>query len=134
MSSHTPPPPGRFPKASAVEPLSFDTSSMAEKQQREREGRIREVPFTVDGRDMVFTDPGTEQQLQLDILDAQNDFDRMQMTFDWFGEGLTEEDNEYLQSRLRDPEDSFNLGMLDSLLSGITERLAGNARSRKSRR
>lgn len=46
-------------------------------------------------------------------------------TFDWLGSGLSEEDNERIKKRLRDPKDDLDVDTLSDVIKGLSEKVSG---------
>lgn len=46
-------------------------------------------------------------------------------TFDWLGQGLSEEDNDLIISRLKDPEDDLDIDLLGDVVQKLSEQVAG---------
>lgn len=59
----------------------------------------------------------------LDMYDSPEDM--VKILFDWLGEGMSEEDNNILLGRLRDPDDDFEIYQLRQLLDGIIAKVSG---------
>jgi len=47
-----------------------------------------------------------------------------QATFNWLGEGLTEEENVRVRDRLKDPEDDLDIDQLSDVILKLSERVA----------
>ena len=50
-------------------------------------------------------------------------------TFDWLGEGLSKEDNERIQRRLKDPKDGLDIDLLSEVIQKLTEKNTGRPTS-----
>jgi hypothetical protein len=45
-------------------------------------------------------------------------------TFDWLGQGLSDEDNERVIRRLRDPKDDLDVDTLSTVVERLSEKVA----------
>ncbi|MCA1806659.1 MAG: hypothetical protein LC687_02175 [Actinobacteria bacterium] len=78
------------------------------------------VEFDLDGREMVFTTPKRAGLIASVVnnvgLDSRNlDTDSTRDLLNWLGEGLSEEDAEYILDRLKDPDDDFDLADINEI-------------------
>ena len=53
-------------------------------------------------------------------------------TFDWLGQGLSEQDHDHLLARLRNPEDDLDIEDLSTVVERLTERAGGRPTTSKS--
>lgn len=100
---------------------------------KEKEAKV--VDFTLDGRDMLFTMPKKAGLIMSVVnnvgLDQRNlDTDSTRDLLNWLGEGMSEEDAEYLLGRLKDPDDYFDLEDVNE----IAKHLLGQGSNRPTRR
>ena len=73
-----------------------------------------------------FTPPKTALML-MPILEG-GDPDGMGMTratLNWLGEGLTEEENQRILARLKDPQDDLDVDNLTDIIKALSERVGG---------
>lgn len=84
------------------------------------------IPFTVDGREMVFNPP-KKAMMVLPIMNGEDGDETAiaKATFDWLGKGLTEEDNEWFKSRMLDDDDDFDVDDLAQLVNDLSEKTTG---------
>lgn len=86
------------------------------------------VKFSVDGRDMEFNPP-KRASMVLPVIEQEEveamGVMAMKSQFDWLAAGLSEEDAEYLQDRLKDPKDDFDVPDIDKLFDWIMKQVNG---------
>jgi len=90
--------------------------------------RKNPIPFMIDGREFVFT-PKKLAGPVLRMLDGDNNVGGV---LDWFAEGLTPEDEDFLSKRLADEEDELDIDTILEIVEGLIEQMVG--RPTKSRR
>lgn len=76
----------------------------------------------------TFTPPKTARMM-MPVLDADDEVSELGMTkatFDWLGDGLSEQDMERIKKRLRDPKDDLDIDTLGTVIQGLSEKV--NAR------
>lgn len=100
---------------------------------KKKEAKI--VEFELDGREMVFTTPKRAGLIASVVnnvgLDARNlDTDSTRDLLNWLGEGLSEEDGDWILGRLTDPDDDFDLEDINELAKYIL----GQSSNRPTRR
>lgn len=77
----------------------------------------------VTGENHVYTfNPPKVAPVVLDMYDSPDEMVRI--LFDWLGEGMSEDDNKILLSRLRDSDDDFEIYSLRQLLDGIISKVS----------
>lgn len=81
-----------------------------------------EDPVTGENHTYTFKPPKVAPII-LDMYESPDDM--VKILFDWLGEGMSEEDNNILLGRLRDPEDDFEIYSLRQLLDGIIAKVSG---------
>lgn len=91
--------------------------------------RRQPLTFTLEGEDYEYTfTPPKAAVMMLPIMEKQ-DNDAMtgialtRATFDWLGAGLSEEDNERIINRLKDPKDDLDSDDLGNLVQKISEKV-----------
>lgn len=102
-----------------AEPIAFDIA----KRRKEK------IPFTLGDDPHVFDfDPPKSAVMMLPIFDRSGEDQSLAMTrstFDWLGDGLSEEDNELIQNRLKDPEDDLDIPTLGIVIQKLSETVGG---------
>lgn len=76
----------------------------------------------------TFTPPKNAVML-MPIMDGDSTGNDRQMdltraTFDWLGDGMSDEDNERLKSRLKDPKDDLDVDTLSEVVEKLSEKVA----------
>ena len=89
-------------------------------KRRERET----IVFNIDDDEFHFTPPKTAATT-LDLVAAEDDMDRVQIMFDWLGNGLPDEENELLIARLRDNDDGLDMDTLNELVGDLMSTATG---------
>jgi hypothetical protein len=89
--------------------------------------RGAETKIEIDGRVLLFT-PTKQASVILPVF-AEGDLIDRQIAaggamFDWIGRGLSDEDNEWLKTRLLDEDDSFDIADLTALATMLFEQAA----------
>lgn len=85
--------------------------------------RVAPIPFNLDGRQFNFYPP-KRAGIILGILDSK-DTGTIGATgafFDWLGQGLSEDDNNFLVARLKDPNDDLDLDTIADIARDLMER------------
>lgn len=77
-----------------------------------------------DDREYVFNPPKSAVMV-LAIVDDESDNAALKGTFDWMGAGLSEEDNDRIIARLRDPKDDLDINTLTDIVQRLNEKIAG---------
>ena len=93
------------------------------------------VEFELDGRMLKFTTPKRAGLIASVVnsvgLDSRNlDTDSTRDLLNWLGEGLSEEDSDWLLSRLTDPDDDFDLEEINE----VAKYILGQNSNRPTRR
>lgn len=102
------------------------------------ETKIKEqkvVEFEIDGRSIIFTTPKKAGLIASVVnnvgLDSRNlDTDSTRDLLNWLGEGMSEEDADWILERLKDPDDDFDL----SDVNEVAKYILGQASNRPTRR
>lgn len=81
------------------------------------------VEVDIDGRTVKFTKP-KDAVLVLPMIDGGDANAQVKALFDWVGQGLNKKDEAWLESRLRDPSDDFDLSDLNAIVELITGELS----------
>lgn len=100
---------------------------------KEKEAKV--VEFELDGRTLKFTTPKRAGLIASVVnnvgLDSRNlDTDSTRDLLNWIGDGLPEEDAEWLLARLTDPEDDFDLEDINE----VAKYILGQNSNRPTRR
>lgn len=89
---------------------------------------LRPITFKLgDDHEYVFTPPKTAAML-MPILDPSGEdlgMDLTRATFDWLGDGLSDEDNDLILERLRDPADDLDSDTLTAVVTALSEKVSG---------
>lgn len=91
--------------------------------------RVTPLTFTLgDGHEYVFTPPKSAVMM-MPVIDANAASDNAgiditKATFNWLGEGLSDEDHDRILTRLRDPEDGLDVDTLADVVKALTEKVA----------
>lgn len=90
------------------------------------------ITFTLDGDTYHFTPP-KKAGMVLEVSEGGNE---VKALFDWLDDGLPTEEAEYLENRLRDPDDDLDVDTLTEVVAGLLEKVSGRPTrpSRASRR
>jgi hypothetical protein len=88
--------------------------------------RREPISFTIDGHEYVFTPP----KLAGAVLDTMDNGDDGAL-LDWLGAGLSDEDEELIATRLRDPNDDLDIEDIGHIVQMLVEKVVG--RPTKSR-
>lgn len=89
------------------------------------------IPFTLEGDDTIYQfTPPKQASMLFGVMDAEEageggDMIQVKVTFDWLGEGLSEEHNDKLISRLRDPKDDLDMDALGDVITWLMEEGTG---------
>ena len=105
------------------------------KQITTTEKELKIVDLEVDGRPIRFEVPKRSGLIMSVVekvgLDARNlDTDSTRDLLNWLGEGMSEEDGEWILARLKDPEDDFDLEEVNKIAKAIL----GESTNRPTRR
>lgn len=108
---------------------------MATKEFTTKERERQTVEFILDGETFYFTPPKRAELVMSVVasagLDRQTtEADSVRDLLNWLGEGLSEEQAERIMSRLKDPDDDFDLAQINE----IARYLLGQASNRPTRR
>jgi hypothetical protein len=78
------------------------------------------VEFNLDDRKIVFTAP-KDSSLVLPLVTGSGNAEiaQVQVMFNWLSEGLSEEDNDHIISRLQDSDDDFDLPLLQEIVEDL---------------
>jgi len=101
---------------------------------KEKEQKI--VEFDLDDRHIVFTVPKRSGLIASVInkvgLDSRNlDTDSTRDLLNWLGEGLSDEDGEWIFARLTDEEDQFDLDDINEIAKYILGQSANRPTKRR---
>ena len=79
-----------------------------------------------DDHEYSFKPPKTALML-MPILDGSDEggMGMTKATLNWLGEGLTEDENQRILKRLKDPKDDLDLEHLTDVIKALSERVAG---------
>lgn len=87
----------------------------------------RVVELRVDGRTLSWTKP-KDATIALPIVEAkagaETEAANLRALFDWLGRGLSDEDEQWLEGRLRDEADAFDIEDLNALVEILAEEAA----------
>jgi hypothetical protein len=94
---------------------------------REKQAQAPPFEIEVDGRKMTFTPPLTGALLMA-ALDGSNpdparQLKSIQSSLNWLGEGLSDEDGEWILNRIRDPADPFDIDDAQRLVTMVIEEM-----------
>ena len=85
----------------------------------------RHVPitFTVEGDEHVynFMAPKTASMVLPMMESAENGLLATKAALDWLDKGLSQEDQDRISNRLKDPEDDFDVEALEDVVLGLVE-------------
>lgn len=92
-----------------------------------------EVPEVRGKDDRVYKfNPPKSAVMLMPILEVDNGngtgnvgVDMTKATFEWLGQGLSEEDRNRVINRLRDPKDDLDVEHLSNVVQGLSARVAG---------
>lgn len=88
--------------------------------------RREAITFSIDGSQHVYTfQPPKQAALVMPVIDASDDLEAARATFAWLDQGLSEEDQDHLAARLRDPEDDLDTNVLEDIVESLVERVSG---------
>lgn len=93
--------------------------------------RTDPITFTLGSDKHLYSfNPPKSAVMMMPILEpnpdkAQGNLDLTRATFDWLGDGLSEEDNERIKARLKDPKDDLDVDTLGKVVEGLSEKVAG---------
>lgn len=95
--------------------------------------RREPITFTLDGDEYTFTPVKTAGAVLGVVHDGE---DELKALFDWFDEGLSEEDSQRIENRLRDPDDDLDIPDVANVIRALLEKVSGRPTrsSRDSRR
>jgi hypothetical protein len=86
------------------------------------------VTFDLEGDKHVYSfTPPKQARVFMPLLAAGDDGDiaSSKAVFEWLDDGLSEEDREHLEARLRDPEDDLDFDTLGEIVKGLMEKVSG---------
>lgn len=92
----------------------------------DEDGKSAEAVYGKDNHEYVFTPPKNAVML-MPLIESTGDSGvaMTKSTFDWLGQGLSEEDNDRLKRRLRDPKDDLDIDTLSEVLEKLSEKVSG---------
>lgn len=77
------------------------------------------IVFELDGDEFKFTPP-KQASMIMSMLDGEaDDLTVVRAGLHWLGDGLDEQQNEYLMNRLRDPKDDFDITDLQPVIEWL---------------
>lgn len=90
--------------------------------------RQQPITFTLgDDHEYVFNAPKSAVMM-MPVFDSTDDgvseLDITKSTFDWLGEGLSEEDSKRIKDRLRDPGDDLDIDTLSDVVKQLSEKVS----------
>lgn len=80
------------------------------------------VDFSIDGREMVFRNPGWAPIV---LMNQQDTGGITRAYLDWFSAGLADEDAKWVLGRLLDAGDEFDLPDITKVVLGVVEEVTG---------
>ena len=90
--------------------------------------RHKPIEFTLDGEDYVFTPPKLAR-MTADLFGFGDDDEAQdgvaKAAMDWLSDGLPEEQRERIISRLRDPDDDFDVPDLTDIIKWLVSKVSG---------
>ena len=95
--------------------------------------RAQPITFDLEGDDHVYTftppkQAGTAMPLIKSDMDIKSDafgLAAARSTFKWLDDGLSDEDREHIEARLRDPKDDLDFDTLGEVVEALMERVTG---------
>jgi hypothetical protein len=90
--------------------------------------RREPITFTLGDDDHIYSfDPPKQSVLVLPVLatESDNNIEHTRAVLAWLDAGLSKEDQECLEARLRDPEDDLDFDMLGPIVEGLMEKVSG---------
>lgn len=83
------------------------------------------ITFDIEGSDHQYTFvPPKQAEMVLPMLDnADNELVAAKAAFEWLDKGMSQEDIAHMESRLRDPQDNFDIPHLEEIVTGLVERV-----------
>lgn len=95
---------------------------MKQFETKEKEAKV--VEFELDGRALRFTVPKRSGLIASVVnnvgLDSRNlDTDSTRDLLNWLGDGLSDEDGQWIFDRLKDPDDDFDLEEINEIAKYI---------------
>lgn len=88
--------------------------------------RHEPITFTLgDDYEYTFHAPKSAVML-MPLFDSEggSDLDITRSTFDWLGQGLSEEDSDKIKDRLRDAEDDLDIDLLAEVVQKLSEKVS----------
>ena len=89
--------------------------------------RTQPITFDIEGDERVysFVPPKTAAMVLPMLQNAENEMVAAKAAFDWLDQGLSREDAEHLEARLRDADDDFDFTQLEQIVLGLVEMSGG---------
>lgn len=87
--------------------------------------RTEPIPFELDGREILYTPQKTANSI-LPMLDEDaTEADSLRAEIAWFENGLDADDAQWIEDRLRDPDDDFDMDTLSSIIKALFRQVNG---------
>jgi hypothetical protein len=87
--------------------------------------RTEPITFELDGREISYTPQKLAGSI-LPMLDEDaTEADSLRAEVDWFENGLSADDAQWIEDRLRDPEDDFDMDGLSAIIKALFRQVNG---------
>lgn len=87
--------------------------------------RTEPIAFELDGREILYT-PQKMAGSILPMLDEEADeASSLRAEIKWFEDGLEEDDAQWIEDRLRDPDDDFDMSDLSAIIKALFRQVNG---------
>lgn len=86
------------------------------KSYRSRKAAREQIQFELDDRVFAFQPPKVAPLL---LAFASGDAGSVAALFDWLSDGLSEDDNAFIISRLQDPHDDLDFDVLNEIIEDL---------------
>jgi len=118
--------PARQQHADAVRPSGPGRHQVSDLSFKVAKRRTDAITFDLEGSAHVYSFvPPKQAAMILPMLDAESDLEAAKAAFEWLDTGLSQEDQDHLSGRLKDPKDDLDIDILEEVVSGLVERVSG---------
>jgi hypothetical protein len=88
--------------------------------------RVEPVTFDLspDPHEYSFVPP-KQADMVLPMLGAESDLVAAKAAFEWLDNGLSEEDQDRISKRLKDPKDDLDIDTIEEVVTALVEQVSG---------
>lgn len=88
--------------------------------------RREPIEFRLGGDDHLYSfEPVKQAEMVLPLIQSKGDLEAVKTAFSWLDKGLSQNDQDHMVARLRDPEDDLDTDTIEDVVEKLIEAVSG---------